>query len=150
MKEVTKEERPAMQPRPRRGRRTKYTPEVAARICEAVADGLPYKFAAALGGVSHETLCQWQRRFPEFAEAIQGAVAKGVLERLRLIKAAAEKGDVKAAQWWLEHVFPENFARNRIEHEHTGRIGHELVITPDTLTAIAESRKRYELAHATN
>jgi hypothetical protein len=84
-------------------------------ICAAIADGLPYKHAATLGGISVDTFCEWQNRFPEFSEALDRARAHGILWRLRLMKVAAKKGNVKAAQWWLEHVFPEHFARSRIE-----------------------------------
>lgn len=139
-------------PRPRRarGRPSKYTPKVVKVICAAIADGVPFKFAAALGGISQDTFCEWQRRFSEFSEAIERATARGVLARLEIIKAAAEGGDVKAAQWYLEHIFPEHFARNRIElkHDISGRLAHEIVVSPQALDAIAESRKRYELARA--
>ena len=135
---------PAAAPRRPSGRPTKYTPETVQTISDAVADGMPFKFAAALGGISFETFCQWQRRFPEFSEAIQQALAKGVQKRLELIKAASDKGDVKAAQWWLEHVLPEHFARNRIELQHAGQVEHAFVVPQATLDEIAESRKRYE------
>ena len=111
-----------------RGRPTKFGPRVVAAITGAIADGVPFKFAAALGGISHETFCQWQRRFPDFSEAIQEAVARGVKARLGVIKAAARNGDVKAAQWWLEHVMPEHFARSRIEHQHSGPDGGTIVL----------------------
>ena len=131
-----------------RGRPTKYGPMTVSKICDAVADGLPKKYAAALGGISVDTFCEWQNRFPEFSEAVEKATASGILARLRIIKTAGEKGDVRAAQWWLEHVIPEFFARNRIELSQniTGRLQHEIVVSPQSLDAIAESRKRYELA----
>ncbi len=139
-------------PRPRRarGRPSKYSPKTVKAICAAIADGLPNKFAAAVGGISPDTFCEWQNRFAEFSEAVERATARGILARLRIIKAAAQKGDVKAAQWWLEHVCPEHFARNRIElsHDVSGRLQHEIVVSPQSLDAIAESRKRYELARA--
>ncbi len=133
-----------------RGRPSKYSPKTVKAICAAIADGLPNKFAAAMGGISQDTFCDWQRRFPEFSEAVERATARGVHARLKIIKAAAEGGDVKAAQWWLEHVMPEHFARNRIElkHDIAGRLEHEIVVSPQALEAIAESRRRYELARA--
>jgi hypothetical protein len=84
-------------------------------ICAAIADGLPNKYAAMLGGISADTFCEWQNRFPEFSEAVGRATARGIHARLKIINAAARKGDVRAAMWHLEHVFPEHFARNRIE-----------------------------------
>ena len=111
---------------------------------------MPFKYAAAIGGISQDTFCDWQNRFPEFSEAVERAMALGILARLKIIKAAAVKGDVRAAQWYLEHVFPEHFARNRIElkHDISGRLEHEIVLSPQLMEAIAESRERYELAHA--
>ena len=98
------------------GRPSKYTAEVVRVICEAVENGTPFRFAAALGGVSASTFYDWQRRFQEFSDAIQGALARGVEARLKLIRAAADNGDVRAAQWWLEHVLAEDFAKSRVEH----------------------------------
>jgi hypothetical protein len=106
---------------PRPGRPTKYCPEVVKIICEAISDGVPHKHAASLAGISVDTFCEWKKRFPEFSEAVQEAIASGIHQRLKLVKGAAECGDVKAAQWWLEHVVPEHFARNRIEH--AGQVG---------------------------
>jgi hypothetical protein len=107
---------------------------------------MPFIYAATMGGISHETFCQWQRKYPDFSESIQRALAKGIAARLKLIKNAA-KEDAKLACWWLEHCLPEHFARNRIEHEHSGKIAHEMVVAPETLKAIAESRARYEKSH---
>lgn len=135
---------PATKPKRGSGRPTKYTPEAVNTICGAVADGTPFRYAAALGGISHETFCQWQRRYPEFADAIQEALAKGIQKRLKLIETASEEGDVKAAQWWLEHVLPEHFAKTRIQLEHTGTMQHSFVIPQEVLNQIAEARRTYE------
>jgi hypothetical protein len=126
------------------GRPSKYNPATTKKICDAVADGTPLKYAAAVGGISHETLCQWQRRYPEFSDAIQNAIGKGIQARLKLINTAAELGDVRAAQWWLEHVVPEHFAKTRIQLEHIGQIEHSFVIPQETLNQIAEARRKYE------
>src|ERR1044072_3948167 len=82
---------------------------------------MPMKCAAAEAGISVDTFCEWNNRYPEFSERIQQAEARGVHARLRAINRAARKGH-KAAAWWLEHVHPEHFARNRIEHTHTGEL----------------------------
>lgn len=104
------------------------------------------KDAAALAGISYETFCDWRRRFPEFSEAIEKAMAKGVAARLKIISTAAAKGDINAAKWWLEHVKPESFAKSRIEvaHKHEGTISHRHSVDSGTLKRIAEARRRYE------
>ena len=44
------------------GRPTKRTPEVVARIAEAVAIGLTDREAGLLAGVRHDTMTEWRRR----------------------------------------------------------------------------------------
>jgi hypothetical protein len=129
-----------------RGRPSKYTPEAVRAICEAISDGTPFKYAAAVGGISYETLCQWRRQFPEFSDAIEEATARGVHSRLRLIVTAAEEGSVRAATWWLEHVLPEHFSRSSVDLNHRieGDLNHTHTVSPETLAAIAEVRARNE------
>jgi hypothetical protein len=128
-------------PKERGGRPTKYSPAVVRVICGAVADGTPFRFAAALGGISVGTFYEWQKQIPEFSAAIQRALARGVHERLKLVKAAAKKGDVRAAMWWLEHVLPEDFARNRIEH--AGQVGVSVKPKPSEIS-IERLREAYK------
>jgi len=97
--------------RRRRGRPTKFTPATVGKFCRAVADGLPYKSAAAAAGISHETVCQWQRQFPEFSDAVQLALAKAEVALVRLIRRAAAKGNWKASAWLLERRYPERWGR---------------------------------------
>jgi hypothetical protein len=95
----------------RRGRPTKYTPATIGKFCRAVADGLPYKSAAAAAGISQETLSQWQRKYPEFSERVQLALAKAEVALVRLIRHAAGKGTWQAAAWLLERRHPEHWGR---------------------------------------
>lgn len=103
---------------PRKGRPTKRTPQLERALLKSIGDGLPLTFAAALAGISYETFCGWRRQFPEFSDTINGAIARGVAHRLALLRKAMDSGDVNAAKWWLEHVLPEYFAKNRIEVMH--------------------------------
>jgi hypothetical protein len=97
--------------RRRRGRPSKYTPTTVGKFCRAVAEGLPYKSDAAAAGISHETVCQWQRQFPEFSEAVQLALAKAEVALVRLIRRAAARGTWQAAAWLLERRYPEHWGR---------------------------------------
>jgi len=128
------------------GRPSKYEQKTVRGICEAISDGTPFTYAAAIGGISYETFCQWRKKFPEFSDAIEAAMARGIRARLQLIVKAAESGDVAAARWWLEHVVPEHFARNRVELAHSlrGSVEHSLSLPTEVLDAIAEVRKRHE------
>lgn len=132
--------------RPRGGRPTKYTAKAVKKICDAISDGTPFKHAAAVGGISYETFCQWRRQFPEFSDAIEEATGRGVHSRLKLVLASAESGNVRAATWWLEHVLPEHFSRNSVNLNHRieGEVGHTHTVSPATLAAIAEVRSRHE------
>jgi hypothetical protein len=128
------------------GRPTKYNHRVTQKICAAISDGTPYIYAAAIGGISYETFCQWRKKYSDFSDAIEAAKALGILARLQLIVNAAESGDVAAARWWLEHVVPEHFARNRVELDHSVRssVQHSFALSTEVLDAIAEVRKRHE------
>jgi hypothetical protein len=128
------------------GRPSKYSLRVTREICAAISDGTPFSYAAAIGGISYETFCQWRKKYPDFSVAIEAAKARGIRARLQLIVKAAESGDVAAARWWLEHVVPEHFARNRVELAHSlrGSVEHSLALPTEVLDAIAEVRKRHE------
>src|ERR1041384_3874555 len=137
---------PALTPtRGKIGRPTKRTPAVVRKICRGIADGLPLQYAAATAGVSGETFALWRRTFPDFNEAVEQAIAKGIGKRLAQIKRAGDEGDWKAAAWWLEHVVPEHFARSRIELEAIGSMEHSFVIPAKVLDEIAEARRVHEV-----
>ena len=60
------------------GRPTKRTPEVVAKIGEAVAIGLTDEEASLLAGINPDTMTEW-RKDPEFSGAIKKATAGGCL-----------------------------------------------------------------------
>ena len=57
------------------GRPAKRTPEVVAKIAEAVAIGLTDREAEFLAGIRHDTMTEW-RQDPGFSEAIERATAQ--------------------------------------------------------------------------
>ena len=71
------------------GRPTKRTPEVVAKIAEAVAIGLTDREAGLLAGVRHDTMTEW-RKDPEFSEAVERATAQRLLLRLGRIEAGEQ------------------------------------------------------------
>ena len=81
------------------GRPTKRTPEVVAKIAEAVAIGLTDREAGLLAGVRHDTMTEW-RKDPEFSEAMERATAQRLLLRLERIE-AGEQG-WQGTAWALE------------------------------------------------
>jgi transposase len=94
------------------GRPTKRTPEITARIVEAISYGLTDEEAAALVGIDDDTLTQW-RKIPEFSGAIKTAVATRQLTRLKRID-AGEPG-WQGTAWAMERQYPERFARPEVQ-----------------------------------
>ena len=67
------------------GRPTKRTPEMVAKIAEAVAIGLTDEEASLLAGINPDTMTEW-RKDPEFSGAIKRAGAQRLLLRLERIR----------------------------------------------------------------
>lgn len=104
------------------GPKRKLTPEAHTAIVRAVGDGLPYRFAAAAAGCSESALMKWMRagrtgRSPDCVQLfhdIKDAQAKAVAKRLKELTTAG-KSQWQAHAWWLERMFPGQFAVNRLE-----------------------------------
>lgn len=60
--------RPANKPKGKGGRPSSYTPEVAKRICDHIASGGYATELKRFGLPSEATVCEWQIKYPEFAE----------------------------------------------------------------------------------
>ena len=67
------------------GRPTKRTPEMVAKIAEAVAIGLTDEEASLLAGIDPDTMTEW-RKDPELSGAIKRAGAQRLLLRLERIR----------------------------------------------------------------
>lgn len=113
--EQNPKQQPAKSQRPRRGRRTKYTPETVKVICQMISRGLNYCQAADAAGIHRDTLNEWERRKPGFSDALKGAKASGIDRRLKRIERAAAKGAWQADAWWLERNHPETWGRKSRE-----------------------------------
>ena len=100
------------------GRPTKLTPEVQAKVVEALRLGAPRKLAAEYAGIAYDTLREWcLRRGPAyvaFAVALKEAESKGSVAALAKIQKAATDGQWQAAAWLLERRDPENFGRRQV------------------------------------
>ena len=94
------------------GRPTKRTPELSARIAEAISFGLTNQEAAAIVGIDDDTLTEWNKVL-EFSGAIKSAVAARKLTGLKRIEAGAPGWQGTA--WALERQHPERFARPEIQ-----------------------------------
>lgn len=103
------------------GRPPCFSEEVAERVLEAVRQGLPYKQAAAYGGISYSTLNRWRRegemedgaeQYREFWRQLEQANGEAALSLVGRVNEAAAQGDWKAASWILERRFPRIWGRD--------------------------------------
>jgi hypothetical protein len=94
-----------------KGRPTKLTPQTILILEEAIGKGTTWKSAAAVAGISEDSLCNWRREDPELNARLDGAREKARLRALKVIQDVAERGDYKAAVEFLRLAWPEY--RNR-------------------------------------
>ena len=97
-----------------RGRPTKLTADVQARLCEALRGGNYRETAALWAGITPETLARWMQkkgdRYDALRQAVQEAERAAEVRAVALVmKAAAE--DPNHAKWWLERKYPERWGR---------------------------------------
>jgi len=105
------------------GRPTKLTPELQAKIVNAIKAGNYIETAAAFAGVSKQSIYTWMRtgaraksgKKREFVDAVQKALAQAEMDALAIVTTAAGK-HWTAAAW-------------RLERSHPGRWGRRLEVT---------------------
>jgi transposase len=128
------------EPTRRAGRPTKLTPEVADRICQAVAGGNYREVAAAWAGIGERTLREWMRRgedprsrYHDFRRRVLEAEQAAEIRAVGLIMASAAK-DPKHAQWWLQRKHPDRWGRTE-RLSVRGEVKHEFGDDEQTLLA---------------
>jgi hypothetical protein len=89
------------------GRPTKYNEETIARLCEALADGMPIKAACVVAGIGVTTLNEWRDKYPEIEERMSQARERYREKALQTIKRAIDAHDWRAAVAALKLIFPE-------------------------------------------
>lgn len=94
------------------GRPSKKTPATVAKIAEAIANGLPDHHAAALAGITNETLREWKAD-EEFSLSIKSAVAARLTKRLARVEAG--RLGWQGTAWILERCYAAEFARPEIQ-----------------------------------
>lgn len=100
-------------------RPTKYTPETAKKITDALAAGNTRKASSLYAGVDQSTFERWVRRYADFAEAVENAEARAEVSHVLNIRQAAQSGNWTASAWWLE----------RRRHQEWGRKDRLEIIT---------------------
>ena len=119
--------------KPSRGRPTKLTPELQAKICFAIQAGNFIETAAAYAGIRKATLHNWLRHgarqtqgiYHAFSEAIEKALADAEARDVALIAKAAADGHWQAAAWRLERRFSDRWGRRETVHATVkGKLAH--------------------------
>jgi broad-specificity NMP kinase len=75
--------------------------------------------ACRAAGIHYNTLLAWEKKgeasrsgeYVEFLEALRMAEAEAAITNVGVITTAAQNGDWRAAAWFLEHRYPELWAR---------------------------------------
>lgn len=104
-----------------KGPEPKLTSDTHAVIVDAVANGVPYKHAAAKAGISERSLLRWlawgkagKEPFASLVAALKRVEANYIQKHLKTITDASYDS-WQAAAWILERRHPEEFGSNRHE-----------------------------------
>jgi hypothetical protein len=116
----------------RAGRKSKLTPEVLARLCDALRAGDFYQNACRFAGVDYSSFRRWMVKgekakrgeFRELYDAVTRALAECEVELVRRWKAQTAN-NWQACRDLLARRFPERWAP-RAQHELTGKGGKPL------------------------
>jgi transposase len=127
------------------GRKTKLTPEVQAKIVQALGVGVTHAHACQFAGISHEAFYNWLEKgeagkspFVEFREAVKNAEGQAVVGWMALIDSAARSGNWQAAAWKLERRYPKDYGRQSVREDG------ETAPLPDIHVHIHTARERLE------
>ncbi len=98
----------AIKPKEILKKKYKATQETLRIILDAISSGLTQRDAAALAGISEDTLSLWKRN-SDFSEQIRGKEIEYKQSLLQSIKEAGKK-DWRASGWLLERKFKDEFS----------------------------------------
>lgn len=117
-----------------KGRPSKFTPEIRKALIDAITAGLTYTHACQIVGIDYTTFNLWRNKGQEdtkgdyfdFFNALTRAETITSTSMMAQIRKASTE-DWRAAAWWLEHRYPEEYGKQRIEH--TGKDGGPVAMT---------------------
>ena len=87
-------------------RPSKRTPALTAALCDVLARGGSHAAACAAVSIHPSQMYRWCQRFARFREAIERAEAAAEDRYAKVIDDAAQRGEWRAAAFWLERRRP--------------------------------------------
>ena len=127
------------------GRKTKLTPDVQAKIVQALGVGTTREHAYQYAGISHDAFYHWLKQgeagkspYTEFYAAVKNAEGQAVVGWMALIDSAARNGNWQAAAWKLERRYPKDYGRQLVKEDG------EAAQLPDIHVHIHTARERLD------
>ena len=101
----------------------KLNSELTKNICENIKNGIPFKYACKICGISQSTFYNWYNKgkkaddgiFKEFYGEVENAKAEAVGYHFDIIMNAGKNGNWRASAWWLERVCDEFNPKKKLE-----------------------------------
>lgn len=90
---------------------TKYCDSLIDRILDLIRRGNFKTTACRACRINPDTLYEWEKRYPGLSDRIREAEAYPQHKAVQCIIDAWEKGNVGAAQWYLEKKFPRKWGK---------------------------------------
>lgn len=133
----------------------KLNPELTKNICKNIKNGIPFKYACKICGISKSTFYNWHNKgkkandglFKEFYDEVEEAKAVAIALRLKRIYKAGEK-NWKADAWWLERVCDEFNPKKKFGGEMNVNKGKGIaraLFTDEELEEIKENLKNHNV-----
>lgn len=123
-----------------KGRPSKFTPEIRKALIDAITAGLTYTHACQIVGIDYVTFTNWRNKgeqldeedeegFFDFFNALTRAETKASTAMMAHIRAAAQgdkkngiNPDWRAAAWWLERRYPDEYGKQKLDINHSGKV----------------------------
>ena len=100
------------------GAPSKKTPATLEAALSAAREGLPLRFCAGLAGITYQSLNEYRKADPDFAQRLETAMSEGVRGKWLKILAAGNRETPNSWQplaWILERSYPSEFGRPEVQ-----------------------------------
>lgn len=123
----------------KRGRPSKFTPEVVTKLLAAFRMAFNDTEAALYAGISRKTFYDYINEHPDFRNKVRRAKIEPNIKAKEVVVNAINSGDLRASQWWLERKAANEFStKPQLEPE----IPPELKPYVETAAGVLESEEK--------